>query len=99
MKKEKHVNVFGVGLLLGSLFGYVVAYFNAEKPGEELQDELVTKGNIVKRQVHSGINSLKEDIKTAQAPELVEEADVEDEKIILSQASTDVIVVKEPTDI
>lgn len=59
-QKEKYVNKFGVGLLLGAAAGYVVSYLTASKAGEELQDELSYKADKLKTTVENKVEDLKE---------------------------------------
>lgn len=59
-KKEKHVNHFGVGLLLGAAAGYAVSYLTASKAGEELQNELSEKAHIWKNKATEKVEEIKQ---------------------------------------
>lgn len=66
-KKQKYVNKFGVGLLLGAGTGYIISKLTAPVSGEELQSDLTEKAEKLKQKAEETAERLKD--KTDQLKE------------------------------
>lgn len=58
-KKQKYVNKFGVGLLLGAGTGYLISRLTAPKKGEELQSDLSDKAQEWKEKAEQATDKVK----------------------------------------